>query len=581
MPAAKKTKKVARKKQGKLGRVLNFFNPRSLKGGMALFALIFAVAGGGYYVYRSFASSVLTMSMVGTKDTKGYYLLHVDGGIRHYGSAVFRGNPKQDGVTGKVFVDMALSGTGNGYWIMAESGKVYAYGDAAKISTPESGGPYVAIVPTPAQGFWLVTKLGIAIPYGDAATTYKLDTSKKNYTDGGFGTIKGAVGIVDADRNNKGTAIYLLDITGKVYGVGADFVERGGIESAVSSTVKAASISAQSALSSYILTTTKGHIAAHGAASAYRGGWGDQTLSAGIRRIEKFGSAADNSDGYWVVTAAGVVYKAGKAVHYGDTSSVELAPVFVDHCLLDIKGNIKNLQNCLNQKGAKLAVDGNLTEAVRKECSARLAAKCPHPYVPPAPPPPPPPPGCPKPGGTAALCLVQTALNVEIAKPGGIDTRLEVDGVWGEKTKAACEAFKTQVSACNQYLNGVTPITCTSPVQCDQLRGDGGLSNFNHCSNAVREYDELLSLYTSVQDSVEENELAILAQARFDEATTYMAYARSAAHLERYRGETYCGPNPVTQDQYNRFQRWSYSANNKLEAAQTALGPIFSNPAGE
>ena len=45
------------KQQSKLKKLSNFFNPKTLKGGIALFALIFAVTGGGYLLYRSFAAT--------------------------------------------------------------------------------------------------------------------------------------------------------------------------------------------------------------------------------------------------------------------------------------------------------------------------------------------------------------------------------------------------------------------------------------------------------------------------------------------------------------------------------------------
>ena len=45
----------SKKAPGKLSKVLRAFNPRSFRGGMALFALVFAFTGGGYMLYRSFA----------------------------------------------------------------------------------------------------------------------------------------------------------------------------------------------------------------------------------------------------------------------------------------------------------------------------------------------------------------------------------------------------------------------------------------------------------------------------------------------------------------------------------------------
>ena len=46
----------AKTKSGRVRRVLKVFNPRSFRGGMALFMLVFAAIGGGYMLYRSFAA---------------------------------------------------------------------------------------------------------------------------------------------------------------------------------------------------------------------------------------------------------------------------------------------------------------------------------------------------------------------------------------------------------------------------------------------------------------------------------------------------------------------------------------------
>lgn len=52
------TKRSSKKKVSKLRQRLSTFNPRSLKGGMALFALVFAL-GGMYYLYSSFAAEAI------------------------------------------------------------------------------------------------------------------------------------------------------------------------------------------------------------------------------------------------------------------------------------------------------------------------------------------------------------------------------------------------------------------------------------------------------------------------------------------------------------------------------------------
>ena len=156
--------KSSKKKVSKLKKLGKLFNPRSLKGGMALFALVFALAGGGYYVYSSFASTVLTTAMVKTADNKGYYLLEVNGGLMHYGSAAHRGSPNKDGVSGQTFVDMALTSSGAGYWILAESGRVYNYGDASKSRYRHRLARTLPLYPHLVRGFGLSTNSERQLP---------------------------------------------------------------------------------------------------------------------------------------------------------------------------------------------------------------------------------------------------------------------------------------------------------------------------------------------------------------------------------------------------------------------------------
>lgn len=55
-------KTKSRKAPGKLSKALRVFNPRSFRGGMALFALVFAITGGGYMAYKSFAATTANVS---------------------------------------------------------------------------------------------------------------------------------------------------------------------------------------------------------------------------------------------------------------------------------------------------------------------------------------------------------------------------------------------------------------------------------------------------------------------------------------------------------------------------------------
>jgi hypothetical protein len=69
---------------------------------------------------------------------------------------------------------MAATPDGNGYWLVARDGGVFAFGTAGFFgSTGATPGPYpvVAIVPTPSgQGYWLVAADGVVTAFGDAGS---------------------------------------------------------------------------------------------------------------------------------------------------------------------------------------------------------------------------------------------------------------------------------------------------------------------------------------------------------------------------------------------------------------------------
>lgn len=65
------------KKQSKLKKLVGFFNPKTLKGGIALFALVFAIGGGIYFVYRSFAATSRLLVFEGKLDKPGTPYIYV------------------------------------------------------------------------------------------------------------------------------------------------------------------------------------------------------------------------------------------------------------------------------------------------------------------------------------------------------------------------------------------------------------------------------------------------------------------------------------------------------------------------
>jgi hypothetical protein len=65
--------------------------------------------------------------MAPTATGQGYWLVAQDGGIFNYGNAVFRGSAGGARLNSPI-VDMAASPAGTGYWLVASDGGIFAYG---------------------------------------------------------------------------------------------------------------------------------------------------------------------------------------------------------------------------------------------------------------------------------------------------------------------------------------------------------------------------------------------------------------------------------------------------------------------
>ena len=111
--------------------------------------------------------------MAATPDGQGYWLVASDGGIFAYGDAAFYGSTGNLTLN-RPIVGMAPTPDGRGYWLVASDGGIFAYGDAAVLRldrrTSPSTSPIVGMAPTPdGRGYWLVASDGGIFAYGDAA----------------------------------------------------------------------------------------------------------------------------------------------------------------------------------------------------------------------------------------------------------------------------------------------------------------------------------------------------------------------------------------------------------------------------
>ena len=93
-----------------------------------------------------------------------------DGGVFAFGNAKFAGScPGIGGCSGSAVAVMP-DATGNGYWLVTNTGHVYDFGDAAYYGQPgPQSVPVTSAVRTPdGNGYWILFANGAIGYYGDA-----------------------------------------------------------------------------------------------------------------------------------------------------------------------------------------------------------------------------------------------------------------------------------------------------------------------------------------------------------------------------------------------------------------------------
>jgi len=111
--------------------------------------------------------------MASTPTGQGYWLVASDGGIFAFGDARFFGSTGAIALA-RPITGMATSPSGGGYWLTASDGGVFAFGDAAfKGAAPDrparADRQIVAMVPSGAGGgYWQASASGELLAFGDA-----------------------------------------------------------------------------------------------------------------------------------------------------------------------------------------------------------------------------------------------------------------------------------------------------------------------------------------------------------------------------------------------------------------------------
>ncbi len=249
----------------------------------------------------------------------GYWLVGSDGGIFNFGSAGF------DGSTGSLKLQRPVVGItrtrdNSGYWLVASDGGVFSFGAPFVGSIPGLGlhpagsglpnsldEPIVGMVPsTDGQGYYMVAADGGVFAFNSPFAG----------SCPGIGGCSGAAVAVAPDAS--GSGYWLVTATGHVYSFGGApyFGAPGPQSSHITSMVRTPDGGG------YYILDADGRVFAYGDANSALGG-----LPAGAAGgLDSATAIFDTADGggYWITTALGKVYPFGDAPSDGDMSATHL-----------------------------------------------------------------------------------------------------------------------------------------------------------------------------------------------------------------------------------------------------------------
>ncbi|MGH2748369.1 MAG: hypothetical protein ACRDKB_10645 [Actinomycetota bacterium] len=198
------------------------------------------------------------VSDVASSRLGGYVLAGANGGIRLAGTG-YHGD-LSDGFIRSPIAAAAVRPQGDGYWLAARSGKVYAFGAAPELRGARKAEAAIAdIEPTSSgKGYWVVSRAGEVFARGDA---------------GDFGSDSSRARIVDLVSSGSGEGYLLLTQGGAVRAFG-DAVDLGDVKKYGE---RAIGIAAPPGVAGYWILTASGRVRAFGDAPALGGpkGWAD------------------------------------------------------------------------------------------------------------------------------------------------------------------------------------------------------------------------------------------------------------------------------------------------------------------
>ncbi|HEV7861179.1 MAG TPA: hypothetical protein VGR20_00710, partial [Acidimicrobiia bacterium] len=239
---------------------------------------------------------------------QGYWMVASDGGIFAFGDAKYAGSAGSQSLN-KPIVAMTPTPSGQGYWMVASDGGIFAFGDAPFVGSAGSltlTKPIVSMAATPSgRGYWLVASDGGVFGYGDArffGATSKLTLTKP---------------IVSIVATPSGRGYWLVASDGGIFAFGdARFFGSTG-DLVLNQPIVAMAPTRTG--KGYWLVATDGGIFAYGDATFY-GSTGDIKLNKPIAGM----TTTPLGKGYWMVASDGGIFAFGDGRFFGSTGSVPL-----------------------------------------------------------------------------------------------------------------------------------------------------------------------------------------------------------------------------------------------------------------
>lgn len=143
--------------------------------------------GQPWSVYQnvSRADTPVGVGIVSTQSGNGYWVVEDSGRVFAYGDAKGYGDASHLNLAGFI-VGMAATRDGHGYWLVAADGGVFAFGDARYLGSLPGAGivpnqPVVGMAATrDGRGYWLVSADGGVFAFGDATFSGSMNDQRLN-----------------------------------------------------------------------------------------------------------------------------------------------------------------------------------------------------------------------------------------------------------------------------------------------------------------------------------------------------------------------------------------------------------------